>query len=169
MILDPPELADAMAPALARELGKQLAREYFADWQAGRLDGKWKTTVLTPDEQVVLYRLEDWHARIEQILGMFDDQGVLPRSRLEEARTLYTDLKRGLEEEYRDLSNSRRDPPLNVTERRWYQRTIHQAFVHLRAKTNAAPERWLDSLGEARMDIGRMIFEMKEFERKSGR
>jgi len=155
-----------MATALARALGEQLAREYFADWQAGRLE-EWQMTVLTPDEQVLLYRLEDWHAKIEQILGIFDERRVLPRSRLDEARRLYTALKRGLEKEYHGLSNSRRDPPLNAAERRWYQRTIHQAFVHLRAKTNSAPERWLDSLGEARMDIGRAVFDMKEYERKS--
>ena len=119
---------------------------------------------LTDDERGCVVRLEDWDARIERILGMFYPRGVLPRRDLAEARELYTALKRGLEAEYRDCANSRRHPPLNEAEKRWYARTIHQAFVHLRARTNAAPEKWLGSLHESQMDLSHVIFQMKAVE-----
>ncbi len=124
-----------------------------------RLMGK-----LTADERDCLDRLEAWDAKIEFLLGMYDPRGLLPRRDLPEARELYTALKRGLEAEHRDCANSRRHPPLTEAEERWYARTIHEAFVHLRARTNASSQKWLDSLYEARMDISHTIFKMKAVE-----
>ena len=119
---------------------------------------------LTSDERDCLERLEAWDDKIKRLMDMYDPRGVLPQRDLAEARELYTALKRGLEAEFRSCDSSRRHPPLTDAEQRWYALTVHKAFCHLRARTNAVPKKWFDSLYEAQMDISHTIFKMKAVE-----
>ena len=102
---------------------------------------------LTTDERDCLTRLEAWDAKIEYILGLYDQHGRVPR---DAAAELYTALKRDIEAEYRDCQNSRRRPPLTKAEEVWYTRTIHQACVRLQARTNASPTHRKRSISRAR-------------------
>ena len=61
----------------------------------------------------------------------------------------------------------RRRPPLTEAEKRWYQSTIHEAYCHLEARTNSAPEKWFSSLYDARFDFSHIISQLKAVEGKS--
>lgn len=119
---------------------------------------------LTSDEMSVLDRFDRWIEKFERIRGLYDGStGRMPAERREEARQLYTELKRGLEEEHKNLSSSRRRPALTAAEDRWYVRAIHAASVHLRARTNSHPDEWLSSLYDARSDIEMVAWELRRF------
>ena len=119
---------------------------------------------LTADEHDCLTRLEEWHAKIGQIFGLYDQHDHLSRQGAAEARERYTALKRALEAEHRDCDNSQRRPPLTKAERMWYARTIHQAFVRLLARTHA-PNDWSSLLFEAQSEIFLTISAMKVVEK----
>ena len=116
---------------------------------------------LNADERDCLDRLKAWLAKVERIQNMYEPRGRIPRSDHAEARELYAALKRGLEAESRDLTNTRRRPPLTQAETQWYQPTIVEAHLHLEAPTNSTPEKWFSSLYDAQFDFSHMISQLK--------
>ena len=117
---------------------------------------------LTPDERDVLERLEAWAAKMRELMDFIGDRPRLPRTDEERAREMYRAIKDPLCAEYRKGDTGRGGAAQTEAERRWYQRTIHQACVHLYAPINTTPgPKWFSSLYEARADLTHTIFEMK--------
>jgi hypothetical protein len=118
---------------------------------------------LDDDERDVLARLETWHDKIDALMKMFDEHYVIPRPRLDEARAVYREIKEILQSEFKRTSTDRGEAESTDAERRWYNATVHEAYVHLKgAPVNATGgQKWFDSLNNARVDLSHTIHSMK--------
>lgn len=120
--------------------------------------------MLSLEERGILARLQRWRDDIQRIMDLYDrDRPILPRQHVDEARTLYAKLKAELGSEYKTHQSSRRKPPLTDAEKRWYVDVVHEAFVHLHAAVNHAPEKIFSSLYDAQTDVDFRIGEMNRY------
>jgi hypothetical protein len=112
---------------------------------------------LRAEEFEILVRLNRWNQQCERLLRVFDENWAIPESQGVVALELFGALKGELESEYRCMNNRRRRPPMTLAERRWYERPIREAHMHLRARPNGPAENWLSSLREAQRALLRAI------------
>lgn len=116
---------------------------------------------MTDDERRVFERLQDWADRILELLKLYTDAGHIPHARLSEARALYRVIKDDLRAEYKRGASRRGANELTGAERRWYQRTVHQAATSVRAPINSSSEKWHAGLSSALSDFSLTISKME--------
>ena len=120
-----------------------------------------KTRELSPEEEHCYRVLLKWKARCDEVMSLYDrtkPSPCIPPNDIDRARYLYARLMHDLRNEDRRLENSRTRTP---AEDRWCRRPVHEAVFHLRAPTNAAPDRWHADLDEARRDIAGQLDSMR--------
>jgi hypothetical protein len=125
-----------------------------------------KNRSLDDDERDVLARLEAWHDKIDELMKMFDEHYVIPEPRLVEAQAAYREINEILHAEFKRTSTDRGEADSTDAERRWYNPTVHEAYVHLKetpVNATGGPE-WFSSLNNARADLSHTIHSMKLFD-----
>jgi hypothetical protein len=125
-------------------------------------DSKRPKHPLPDDERRVFERMKDWADELNSLMGMYTDNGQMPRERSEAARTAYRNVKDGLRAEYKRHSANDGRTALTPAERRWYERTVHQAMTQLRAPISAAPEKWFSGVYSAHSDFKMEMHRMNE-------
>jgi hypothetical protein len=119
------------------------------------------TSILSSEEGLVLRRLQSWHDEIDELMRdlermQFGGRGLL------QARARYREIKERMRAEYKLVSTIRGRAELNGAERRWYERPITHAAVHLRAPVNGSGRTIFHSLFVARSDISLAIHRMND-------
>ncbi len=120
-----------------------------------------KKSAMSDDERAVFERMKGWAEELDALLQLYTDQVQIPHRKLPEARAIYREIKEGLRADYKWGDTIRGEAALTPAERRWYQRTVHQASVALRAPVNSSPEKWFDGLYSAYGDFTHMLSQME--------
>jgi hypothetical protein len=121
-----------------------------------------KKPAMSDDEQDVFRRLKDWAEELDSLMRLYTDRGLMPAERRDEARAMYRNIKEGLRREYQRQNTQRGAAAQTAAERRWYERTVHEAFVRLRAPITASPEKWFDGVYSAYDDFIHTLYQMKD-------
>ena len=116
--------------------------------------------MLTPEEQQVLERLENWIDRLDSLRVM------VGRESGEIVQSAYGRFHQDLIQESHSLARTRRDQPLTSVEQRFYETPIRQAAAHLVAPAHATTEKIRESLSEAHSDLGLGLARLKGHRRQ---
>lgn len=84
----------------------------------------------------------------------------------EQAQALYTKIKNFLKEEHARTSNSRLEH--TPAEEMWYRRAVLTARSHMRAPTNATPDKLASSAGQALLDVRMTLLRLEKIDHGDG-
>lgn len=118
--------------------------------------------MLTSEEQDILSKLEKWAARADAVVNAFGTEQPPTAAAASNAKVMYSSFKDQLRDESLALEGRMAKGELTVAEQQWYQPTIYEALIHLRAAKNASagPEMF-SSISDAYSDFTHMIASMR--------
>ncbi|MGE5816275.1 MAG: hypothetical protein ACM36C_17445 [Acidobacteriota bacterium] len=118
---------------------------------------------MSEEERRVYDRLTEWAAQLDALLHMYiPDRRLMRREHRDEGRTLYRAVKNALGAEHRRFRSRRGEAAQSDAEQRWFQGTVHEAYLHMDASARASAETWFDGVVAARADIALGMSEMRE-------